>query len=61
VPESAEILALVARGYLRIVDIAALLGATRQRAGQVTQRPDFPAPTKVVGKRRLWRRRDVER
>jgi predicted DNA-binding transcriptional regulator AlpA len=59
--ESAEILALVERGYLRIVDIAALLGVSRQRAGQITQRSDFPAPAKLVGERRLWRRRDVER
>jgi prophage regulatory protein len=60
-PDSAEILALVERGHLRTVDIAALLGVTRQRAGQITQRPDFPAPAKLVGKRRLWRRPNVER
>jgi hypothetical protein len=61
VPESAVIRALVERGYLGTIDIAELLGVTKQQAGQISRRPGFPAPAKTVGKRRLWRRCDVER
>jgi hypothetical protein len=60
-PESAEILALVERGYLRVADMPAMFGLTQQACSHLTRREDFPAPAKVIGTRRLWRRRDVER
>jgi hypothetical protein len=46
---SAEILALVERGYLRSVDIAVILGLTPQRVSQITRRPDFPTPREDDG------------
>jgi hypothetical protein len=61
VPESAEILALVERGYVRLADMPAMLGVSQQACSHLTRREDFPAPAKVIGTRRLWRRRDVER
>jgi hypothetical protein len=61
VPESAEILAEVEHGYVRITDMPAILGVTYQRCAQLAEREDFPAPAKATGRRRLWRRVDVER
>ena len=59
--ESAEILDLVEQGYLRGIDIAPLLGVTKQRVSQiVAEREDFPKPATVGGRHRLWRRADVE-
>jgi hypothetical protein len=50
VPESAEVRALVEQGYLRMKDIAPILGVTIQRVSQiVAEGEDFPAPAKVVG------------
>lgn len=62
-PESGEILTLVEQGYLRMADIAPILGVTKQRLSQiVAEREDFfPEPAKVIGRHRLWRRKDVER
>jgi len=59
--ESAEILALVERGYLRVADMSAMFGVTQQACSHLTRGEDFPAPAKVIGTRRLSRRRDVER
>lgn len=59
--ESAEILAVVEKGYLRLADMPPILGLTKQRCHQLTRRVDFPAPAKVSGRRRLWLRADVER
>lgn len=53
-PESAEILALVEQGYLRVTDIAPILGVTTQRVSQiVAEREDFPKPVKVIGRHRI--------
>ena len=61
-PESAEVRALVEKGYLRMMDIAPILGVTTQRVSQiVAEREDFPKSAKVVGRHRLWRRDDGER
>jgi hypothetical protein len=50
VPESAEILALVEHGYLRLTDIAPILAVTIQRVSQiVAEREDFPEPAKWSG------------
>jgi predicted DNA-binding transcriptional regulator AlpA len=45
-----------------MVDIARLLGVTKQRVTQITEDPSlgFPAPAERRGKRRLWRRSEVE-
>ena len=43
-PESAGILALVERGYLRLADMPPLLGVTKQRCQQLAQREGFPKP-----------------
>jgi hypothetical protein len=62
VPDSAEVLALVEKGYLRMTDIAPILGVTKQRVSQIAaEHEDFPVPAKVIGRHRLWRRRDGER
>ena len=43
--ESAEVRALVEKGYLRMIDIAPILGVTIQRVSQiVAEREDFPKP-----------------
>jgi hypothetical protein len=39
----------------------AMLGVTQQRCSHLTRRGDFPPPSKVIGRRRLWRRIDIER
>jgi hypothetical protein len=39
VPESSEVLALVEQGYLRMKDIAPILGVIKQRVSQITERP----------------------
>jgi predicted DNA-binding transcriptional regulator AlpA len=39
---------------------ALILGVTRQRVSQLAKRDDFPAPAKVIGRHRLWRREDVQ-
>ena len=42
-PDSAELRALVEQGYARIIDIAPILGVTKQRVSQiVADREDFP-------------------
>ncbi len=60
-PDSPEVRALFEKGYLRMKDIAPILGVTVQRVSQiVAEREDFPKRAKVVGRHRLWRRADVE-
>jgi hypothetical protein len=62
VPESAEVRDLIEQGFLRVIDIAPILGVTPQRVSQIVdEREDFPKPAKVIGRHRLWRRPDVER
>lgn len=41
-------------------EIAALLGVSRQRAGQLAERDDFPAPVGEIKAGRIWERADVE-
>jgi len=41
--------------------IAELLGVNRRTAWRYIDRDDFPAPAFEVSRKRLWRRRDVER
>ena len=45
-PESAEIRALVERGYLHQVDLVPLLGVTHERVSQIVKRDDFPRPAR---------------
>ena len=47
-------------GLLLQCHIAPILGVSRQRVSQLADRDDFPAPAKVIGRHRLWRRGDVE-
>ncbi len=42
------------------VEIAAMLGVTKQRAGQLTSRPDFPEPEAVLAVGKVWSRAAVE-
>jgi hypothetical protein len=44
---------------LRLVDIAELLGVSKQRAHQIADEPGFPAPAARDARGRLWNRRDV--
>jgi len=46
---------------LGTAEIAGMLGVTRQRVHQLTQRPDWPAPEIEVSAGKIWRRDDVER
>jgi prophage regulatory protein len=49
------------RTLLRLVEIADLLGVSKQRADQLRRRPDFPAPTDRYSRGDLWSASDVER
>ena len=60
-PTSAQVLALLDDGYVRLKEIGQMVGVTLQRAQQLTAEPGFPEPSHVVGRSRLWRRGEVER
>ena len=47
--------------FLRQVDIAVLLGMSKQRAHQLARSETFPPPTKRQGEREFWRKIDVSR
>jgi hypothetical protein len=50
------------RSRLRLVDIADLLGVTKQRAHQLAERSDFPPPVEMESRKgRLWARSDFRR
>jgi len=46
---------------LRLVDIAQLLGVTKQRAHQLSSGRRFPAAATTYSRGRLWRQSDVKR
>jgi predicted DNA-binding transcriptional regulator AlpA len=46
---------------VRLVDLAELLGVSKQRAHQIADEPGFPAPVDQDDRVRLWDRREVER
>ena len=60
-PESLEVLAAVEARMVRVVDMLAILGVTKQRCHQLARRADFPPPLQTIPGGRLWRRSDVER
>jgi prophage regulatory protein len=41
-------------------EVAALLDSSPQRADQLSNEPDFPAPTAVLASGRIWIRSEVE-
>jgi predicted DNA-binding transcriptional regulator AlpA len=43
------------------IEIAELLGVSRQRVDQLARRDDFPAPEAALASGRVWKRADVER
>jgi prophage regulatory protein len=44
-----------------LAEVAAMLGISRQRAGQVAKEyADFPAPVAALASGRVWERADVE-
>jgi len=43
----------------RVVEIAELLGVSKQRAHQLAAERDFPAPVTEDSRGRLWDRREV--
>jgi predicted DNA-binding transcriptional regulator AlpA len=45
---------------VRLVEIAALLGVTKQRAHQIADEKGFPEPVAEVGRGRLWSRYEVQ-
>jgi predicted DNA-binding transcriptional regulator AlpA len=49
------------RKLLRLVEIAEYLGVTKQRAHQLRQRVDFPAPVERWARGDLWAAADVRR
>ena len=59
-PTSAQVLALLDDGNLRLKEIGQMLGVTLQRAQQLAAEPGFPEPSQVVGRSRLWHRDEVE-
>jgi predicted DNA-binding transcriptional regulator AlpA len=46
---------------VRLVEIAQILGVSKQRADQLRRRPDFPAPVDRYSRGDLWAASDVER
>ena len=44
---------------VRIIEIAELLGVSKQRAHQIADEPSFPAPVGRQGQSWLWDRREV--
>jgi predicted DNA-binding transcriptional regulator AlpA len=44
---------------LRLVDIARLLGVSKQRAHQLANERGFPSPVTTDARGRLWDRREV--
>jgi predicted DNA-binding transcriptional regulator AlpA len=44
---------------VRVVEIAELLGVSKQRAHQIGEKKGFPAPLAEDGRGRLWDRREV--
>lgn len=59
-PTSAQVIALLDDGYVRLKEIGQMLGVTLQRARQLAAEQGFPEPSQVVGRSRLWRRNEVE-
>jgi predicted DNA-binding transcriptional regulator AlpA len=45
---------------IRLVNVAELLGVTKQRTHQIVDEPGFPDPVTEDGGARIWRRREVE-
>jgi len=41
-------------------ELAEMLGVSRQRARQLTERPDFPAPVALMRRGPIWRIEDLE-
>jgi predicted DNA-binding transcriptional regulator AlpA len=48
------------RTSIRLVEIAELLGVTKQRAHQLADEPDFPAPLAQDASGRVWSRYEVQ-
>jgi predicted DNA-binding transcriptional regulator AlpA len=46
---------------IRFVEVAQLLGVSKQRAHQMADAPGFPAPAHHDSRGRFWDRREVER
>jgi predicted DNA-binding transcriptional regulator AlpA len=44
---------------VRIIEIAELLGVTKQRAHQIAEEKGFPAPLAEDARGRVWSRREV--
>ena len=45
---------------VRIIEIAELLGVSKQRAHQIADAPGFPVPVAEDARGRLWDRREVK-
>jgi predicted DNA-binding transcriptional regulator AlpA len=45
---------------VRLVEIAELLGVSKQRAHQLADEPGFPAPVERDGRGRLWDQREIQ-
>ena len=41
-------------------EIAQMLGVSRQRVSQLTQRKDWPAPDAVLASGKVWKTEDIE-
>jgi predicted DNA-binding transcriptional regulator AlpA len=44
---------------IRLIEIAELLGVSKQRAHQIAEEKGFPAPVAEDARGRLWDRRDI--
>jgi predicted DNA-binding transcriptional regulator AlpA len=59
-PEMKAPTILKTRTPIRLVEIAELLGVSKQRAHQLADEPGFPAPVERDGRGRLWDRREIQ-
>jgi predicted DNA-binding transcriptional regulator AlpA len=45
---------------VRVIEIAEILGVTKQRAHQIAEEKGLPAPVAENGRGRMWDRREVQ-
>ena len=46
--------------FMGVTEIASMLGVSKQRVIQLSQRESFPVPVATLASGRIWKRKDVE-
>jgi predicted DNA-binding transcriptional regulator AlpA len=50
----------MSRQHIRLMEIAVILGVSKQRAHQIADEPGFPAPLAEDARGRVWSRYEVQ-